>query len=311
MRPRSRLTGILIGLAALGGSLASAGDARLPRTPLSLPALASLPADARALPLQLPFARGACFVVTQGNQGSYSHHERSNRYAWDFAMPTGTPIAAAAAGRVVPVPKVDEGIGKSVVLDHGGGLYTLYAHLSHLRVRPGERVGAGQIIAASGRDTGVAPHLHFGAMTLLPSLTSLPARLADSAAPDGVPKQGERVCARGAAASRPSDTPVTADAFIGQGILLKTAPPAHALVMGKSYKVAGVSARPFSAVFYQVRSLTGLIYTNNAVYSDARGRFSFEAETPLGRPGEPVQQVIFSDLARQGTAVSTVVLVER
>lgn len=280
--------------------------------PINLSALRTLPGDARALPLRLPFRYGSCYRVSQGNNGGYSHHERSNRYAWDFAMPVDTPVTAAAAGRVVPVPKVEEGIGKSVVLDHGHGYYTLYAHLSRLQVSPGQRVQAGQLIALSGRDVGVAPHLHFMAATLLPVLTALPARLTDSGSPDGVPKENQQVCARTARSNGTFfDTPISADAFAAQGILLTKAPPAHALVMNRAYVVEGVTAKPFGAVFYQVRSQKGLIYTNNSIFSDERGHFRLVVESPLGRPGEQVQQLIFSHLSEQGTAVSTVVLVNR
>ncbi len=280
---------------------------------LTIPALVDVPTSARSLAFQLPFAYGACFTVTQGNNGAFSHHERSNRYAWDFNLPMGTPVTAAAAGRVVLVPEANEGIGKSIVLDHGSGYYTLYAHLSKLKASPGQVVQAGQTIALSGRDTGVSPHLHFGVFTLLPSLTSLPARMGDNRTDaDGVPRARARYCARGGTKpARPSDTALRADAFISQGITLKTAAPAHALVIGETYHLQGVSARPFAAVFYQVRTPEGLILTNNATYSDERGNFTFEIETPLGRAGEPVEQVLFSDLARQGSTVSTVVLVER
>lgn len=79
----------------------------------------------------------------------------------DFAAPTGTPIRAAAAGTVVQAVYM-RGYGNTVVIDHGGGVATLYAHCSRLYVRTGQRVRQGQTIAAVG-STGLStgPHLHF------------------------------------------------------------------------------------------------------------------------------------------------------
>ena len=83
----------------------------------------------------------------------------------DFAAPTGTPVVACSDGVVVESTDLFRGqakYGKVVVLDHGGGLQTMYAHLDSRSVKPGERVTAGQPIGEAG-ETGVAtgPHLHF------------------------------------------------------------------------------------------------------------------------------------------------------
>ncbi len=78
----------------------------------------------------------------------------------DLAVPEGTPIKAALDG-VVKTVGPRGGYGKAVEIDHGNGLTTLYAHNSELAVKPGERVMAGQVIAAAGqtgRATGA--HLH-------------------------------------------------------------------------------------------------------------------------------------------------------
>ena len=81
----------------------------------------------------------------------------------DLASPTGTPVAAAAAGVVVlAAPRLVTGL--TVVLEHLPGLYTLYYHLSGMEVKAGERVSAGQTIGRVG-STGLAtgPHLHWEA----------------------------------------------------------------------------------------------------------------------------------------------------
>lgn len=79
----------------------------------------------------------------------------------DFASGTGTPIAAAAGGVVVFSGQM-RGYGNVIVIDHGGGISTLYAHCSALLVGEGTSVRQGQTIARVGA-TGLAtgPHLHF------------------------------------------------------------------------------------------------------------------------------------------------------
>jgi len=79
----------------------------------------------------------------------------------DIAVPTGTPVHAAAAGTVVYAGWMS-GYGYLVAIDHGGGLATAYAHNSSLLVTVGQRVAQGQVISLSG-STGhsTGPHVHF------------------------------------------------------------------------------------------------------------------------------------------------------
>lgn len=79
----------------------------------------------------------------------------------DIAAPTGTPVHATAAGRVVFAGSRG-GYGLTVVIDHGYGLQTLYAHNSRLYVAEGDVVERGDVIAAVG-STGLStgPHVHY------------------------------------------------------------------------------------------------------------------------------------------------------
>ena len=80
----------------------------------------------------------------------------------DFGVPSGTPIHAADSGIVIYAGSGMRGYGNVVIIDHGGGLSTLYAHNSSLTVRAGQSVSKGQVIARAG-STGYAtgPHCHF------------------------------------------------------------------------------------------------------------------------------------------------------
>ena len=80
----------------------------------------------------------------------------------DFGKPLGTPIISVADGKVVAVQYTDVGLGFFVVIDHGGGVFTVYGHNSRILVSQGDEVKKGQIIAevgSTGASTGA--HLHF------------------------------------------------------------------------------------------------------------------------------------------------------
>jgi murein DD-endopeptidase MepM/ murein hydrolase activator NlpD len=79
----------------------------------------------------------------------------------DVAVPTGTPIQAMSGGRI-RFAGVQGDYGNVVWIDHGGGVLTVYAHLSTIDVRTGESVDAGQQIGRSGSSGNASgPHLHF------------------------------------------------------------------------------------------------------------------------------------------------------
>jgi murein DD-endopeptidase MepM/ murein hydrolase activator NlpD len=80
----------------------------------------------------------------------------------DLGVPDGTAVRAAAAGQVVVAGERLSGYGRLLVVDHGDGLSTVYAHNSELLVAEGDRVASGQVIALSGHTGRVtAPHVHF------------------------------------------------------------------------------------------------------------------------------------------------------
>ena len=79
----------------------------------------------------------------------------------DLAAPQGTPVRAAAAGKVLFVGK-QRGYGNLILLGHPGEVVTVYAHNSENLVRIGDRVERGAVIARVGRSgTATGPHLHF------------------------------------------------------------------------------------------------------------------------------------------------------
>jgi murein DD-endopeptidase MepM/ murein hydrolase activator NlpD len=94
--------------------------------------------------------------------------------AFDIANPGSPGVMAADNGVVVLVEYLRYGYGQHIVVDHGGGLSTLYAHLSEIYVKSGDRVARGQVIGrmgSTGRSTGT--HLHFetrrGGVTVNPA----------------------------------------------------------------------------------------------------------------------------------------------
>ena len=113
---------------------------------------------ASALPAALP-AGGLTSPVGGGVSQAFIPGQHNGL---DLAAASGTSVRAAAPGLVVVAAKLSYGYGWRIMLDHGSGLTTLYAHLSRLDVAPGDRVTRGQVIGAVGA-TGQAtgPHLHF------------------------------------------------------------------------------------------------------------------------------------------------------
>ena len=80
----------------------------------------------------------------------------------DFSAKTGTPIYATGDGKIIKVKRSRRGHGNHVMIDHGYGYKTLYAHMSKYTVKKGQKVKRGDVIGYVG-DTGMstAPHLHY------------------------------------------------------------------------------------------------------------------------------------------------------
>jgi len=91
----------------------------------------------------------------------FNDQPRAPHSGLDFAVPTGTPVQAPAAGRVILVGDYFFN-GKTVFVDHGQGMISMFCHLSVIDVNPGQSIARGQVlgqVGATGRVTGA--HLHW------------------------------------------------------------------------------------------------------------------------------------------------------
>lgn len=119
----------------------------------SLPSGPGLHAGSRSAPLHWPL-RGVLYARF-GRKGKERHD------GIDLAAPAGTPVRTAAEGSVL-FAGPQQGYGLLAIVEHAGGLVTVYAHNRDLRVRTGQTVREGQVISTvgeSGKTSG--PHLHF------------------------------------------------------------------------------------------------------------------------------------------------------
>ncbi|NCB05453.1 MAG: LysM peptidoglycan-binding domain-containing protein [Clostridia bacterium] len=114
----------------------------------------------KALPKKAP--KGSFIHPFRGIVSSrYGYRSRGFHTGIDFAGPTGSSIVAADGGTVT-LARWNGGYGYCVIIDHGNGYQTLYAHASKLLVKQGQKVAQGEVIArvgSTGNSTG--PHLHF------------------------------------------------------------------------------------------------------------------------------------------------------
>lgn len=99
-----------------------------------------------------------------GNQRIFNGVPKNPHTGTDIAAPEGTEVRAAADGKVLLSGGNYFYSGNMVILDHGDGLRTIYAHLKEAKVNVGDEVKQGEVIGLvgkTGRATG--PHLHWGA----------------------------------------------------------------------------------------------------------------------------------------------------
>lgn len=109
-----------------------------------------------------PCPSSSRITSTFGDRESPTEGASSNHKAIDIGASTGANILAAADGEVT-ISTYSVSAGNYIMLDHGGGVSTVYMHCSQLLVSKGEKVKKGQVIAkvgSTGYSTG--PHLHFG-----------------------------------------------------------------------------------------------------------------------------------------------------
>jgi murein DD-endopeptidase MepM/ murein hydrolase activator NlpD len=182
---------LALGLATLGGIAAlgitlpgipAVRAAPLPEHPGPVPAqtavaevlaLEALPAqlqpsrslDPDALPAHLQLAYPMAQPALQLDSWGWRYSESRGRWrlhtGLDLAAEPGTPVLAALPGRVLLVESVS-GYGLTVVLDHGAGIHTLYAHLQQAGVEPGGWLERGQVLGGVGMTGATSgPHLHF------------------------------------------------------------------------------------------------------------------------------------------------------
>ena len=127
--------------------------------------------------LRLPFPDGTSYPCTQGPSEPFSHGTRSTSHDLDFDTPNDSdqPVVAAADGRAyVHRDSNPRSFGNHVNVDHGGGVFTLYAHLDSISVSYRQEVKRGEVLGTEG-STGFATgdHIHFGLHRGDPRLNAL------------------------------------------------------------------------------------------------------------------------------------------
>ena len=90
------------------------------------------------------------------------HRTMREHHGVDYLVPEGTAVFATADGVVKSLSEKNSSHGKAITIDHGNGYETSYSHLLDIRVRKGQKVKRGDIIALSGNSgLSFVPHLHY------------------------------------------------------------------------------------------------------------------------------------------------------
>lgn len=263
----------------------------------------------------LPFPAGRTLKVSQGNDELPTH---LGRFAWDFPMAIGEPVLAAAAGRVVDTrdstPRNQTGAteftepANFVLIDHGDGLQSLYAHLDYLGVVvvPGQFVVAGQTIGYAcdtGQSTG--PHLHFEVLDA--SGQSTHSSFFEVPFIGGIPEAGDYVTSENEFDTsslddyEPSHLPI--DAFEANFIeLAEPTPPANFYTAETDYSMRGRVHDGHTKVCVALVNRE----TNETEYCElqnieADGSFAIPVRFPTNLVGRHFLAVISGDAGAEGT----------
>ena len=201
----------------------------------------------------LPWAAGVTRTVGQANDGPFTHQ---GRFAWDVALPVGTPVTAVASGRVIRAedqhpdnpggfPDDPQTPSNAVWIDHGGGLQAVYAHLTPggAKVVAGQLVAAGQCIGLSGNSGySSGPHLHYEVLDA--ALRSAPSAFVEVTNNGGVAEEGDVLTSQNeldvASAVGFAESVLPINAFESNGVeLIEPTPPAFFYATGVEYTIAG------------------------------------------------------------------------
>ncbi|OCC24135.1 peptidase M23 [Croceicoccus estronivorus] len=135
-------------------------DPRFERLGLSLARMEALERGLEGIPQVLPASLNMISSGFGYRRDPFTGHGAMHA-GLDFRGPVGSPIHAAAKGKITFAGR-KSGYGNCIEISHGNGLVTRYAHMSAFRAKLGQKVAAGDVIGAigsTGRSTG--PHLHF------------------------------------------------------------------------------------------------------------------------------------------------------